>query len=147
MKQFIKKIPGQICSTYATMVSVFFIISFCMGVETIPLMRLGQLALVAVLGSILMELYFGTSVIKQMADITRCTLFIISFAAITFVCAVYFQWITKLDSMKTYVSFIGVFAICWVVAIFIGELEHYFRGKKYTQKLKEYQKRGNKDEK
>ena len=142
MKQFIKKIPGQICSTYATMVSVFFIISFCMGVETIPLIRLGQLALVAVL-----ELYFGTCVIKQMADITRCTLFIISFAAITFVCAVYFQWITKLDSMKTYVSFIGVFAICWVVAIFIGELEHYFRGKKYTQKLKEYQKRGNKDEK
>ena len=145
MKQFIKKLPGQICSTYATMVSVFFIISFCMGVETIPLMRLGQLALVAVLGSILMELYFGTCVIKQMADITRCTLFVISFAAITFVCAVYFQWIVHLDSMRTYASFIGIFAIGWAVAIFIGELEHYFRGMKYTQKLREYQKRGDKD--
>ena len=145
MKQFIKNIPGQICSTYATMVSVFFVISFCRGVETIPLMRLGQLAMVAVLGGILMELYFGTCVIKKMADITRCTLFIISFAAITFVCAVYFQWITKLDSMGTYLSFIGIFAICWVVAIILGELEHYFRGKKYTQKLKEYQKRGERD--
>ena len=145
MKQFIKNLPGQICSTYATMVVVFFVISFCMGVETIPLIRLGQLAMVAVLGSILMELYFGTCVIKRMADITRCTLFIISFAAITFVCAVYFQWITKLDRMGTYLSFIGIFAICWVVAIFMGELEHYFRGKKYTQKLKEYQKRSDRD--
>lgn len=145
MKQFMKKIPGQICSTYATMVSVFFVISFCRGVETIPLMILGQLAMVAVLGSVLMELYFGTCVIKKMADITRCTLFIISLAAITFVCAVYFQWITELNSMRTYFSFIGVFAICWVVAIILGELEHYFRGKKYTQKLKEYQKRGDRD--
>ena len=145
MKQFMKNIPVQICSTYSTMVTVFFIISFCMGVETIPLIRLGQLALVAVLGSILMELYFGTGVIKNMADITRSTLFVISLAAVTFVCAVHFQWITKLDSMRTYLSFIGAFAICWVVAIILGELEHYFRGKKYTQKLKEYQKRGDRD--
>lgn len=147
MKQFIKNIPGQIGSTYATMVSVFFVISFCMGVETIPLMRLGQLAMVAVLGGILMELFFGNCVIKAMADITRCTLFIIAFAGITFVCAVYFQWITELDSMGTYLSFIGIFAICWAVAIFMGELEHHFRGKKYTKKLQEYQKRGDKDAK
>ena len=147
MKQFIKNIPGQICSTYATMVAVFFVISFCRGVETIPLMMLGQLAMVAVFGGVLIELFFGPCVIKAMADITRCTLFIISFAAITFACAVYFQWISELDSMGTYISFIGIFAICWAVAIFMGELEHYFRGKKYTQKLQEYQKRGDKDAK
>ena len=127
------------------MVAVFFVISFCRGVETIPLMMLGQLAMVAVFGGVLIELFFGHCVIKAMADITRCTLFIISLAAITFVCAVYFQWITELDSMRTYLSFIGVFVICWVVAIVIGELEHYFRGKKYTQKLKEYQQRGERD--
>lgn len=145
MKQFLKNTSVQVTNTYAIMVLVFFFISFCMGVETIPLMRLAQLAMVAVLGGILMELYFGNCVIKRMADITRCTLFMISFAAITFVCAVYFQWIVHLDSMRTYASFIGIFAVCWVVAVMIGEVEHYFRGKQYTQKLKEYQKRGDKD--
>lgn len=145
MKQFINNASRQIVSTYATMISVFFIVSFCRGVETIPLMRLGQLAMVAVLGGILMEIFFGKCVIKTMADIMRCTLFIITFAGITFVCAVYFQWIVHLDSMRTYASFIGIFAIGWAVAIFIGELEHYFRGKKYTQKLQEYQKRGDQD--
>ena len=50
-----------------------------------------------------------------------------------------------LKASVTFVSFIGVFAICWVVAIFIGELEHFFRGKRYTQKLKEYQRKGDKD--
>ena len=145
MKQFLKNTAVHITNTYAIMVLVFFFISFCMGVATIPLMRLAQLAMVAVWGGILMELYFGNCVIKKMAELTRCTLFVISFAAITFVCAVYFQWIVHLDSMRTYASFIGIFAACWVVAVIIGEVEHYFRGKKYTQKLKEYQKRGDKD--
>lgn len=145
MKQFIKNASVQITNTYAIMILVFFLVSFCKGVENIPLMRLAQLAMVAVLGGILMELYFGNYVIKQMADITRCTLFTISFAAITFVCAVCFQWVTHLDSMGTYASFIGIFAVCWIVAVIMGEVEHYFRGRKYTQKLKEYQKRSEKD--
>lgn len=145
MKQFIKNISVQIANTYAIMVLVFFFVSYCIGVETIPIVRLGQLAVVAVLGGILMELYFGNCVIKQMADITRCTLFIISFAVITFIFAAYFRWIIHLDSMKTYASFIGIFAICWIVAVIMGEVEHYFRGRKYTQRLKEYQKRGDKD--
>ena len=73
-------------------------------------------------------------------------LFIIPFAMVTFLCAVIFQWITELSLISTYVKFMGIFLGCWLASIVLMEVEHIIRGKKYTEKLREYQNGGNGNE-
>lgn len=139
MKKFIKNIPGQIAGTYAIMVVCFTAISFSKGIETIPTTRLWELLVLAIIGGIWMEFAFGTCIIRKMSEVKRIYLFIIPFAAITFICAVVFQWIKELKVVGTYIKFIGIFFICWFISILIFEIEHTIRGRKYTEKLKEYQ--------
>lgn len=142
MKKFIKNIPGQIASTFAIMVVCFTVISFSKGIETIPTTRLAELLVLAIIGGIWMEIAFGTCIIRKMSEVKRICLFIVPFAVITFICAVVFQWITELKVVGTYIRFIGIFFICWLISILIFEIEHTIRGRKYTEKLKEYQNGG-----
>lgn len=146
MKQFLKNIPGQIVETFAIMTMCFAVISLFKGVETIPIGRLVELFLLSVIGGIWMEVAFGTCVIKDMSDTKRICLFIVPFAMVTFLGAVVFQWITDLSVISTYVKFIGIFLVCWLISIVVMELEHIIRGKKYTEKLREYQNGGNSNE-
>lgn len=142
MKRFVKNIPGQIAGTFAIMVVCFTMISFLKGIETIPTARLIELLVLAIIGGIWMEFAFGTCIIKKMSDVKRVCLFIVPFAIVTFICAVIFQWITELNVVSTYVKFIGIFLVCWLVSVLIFEIEHTIRGKKYTEKLREYQNGG-----
>lgn len=142
MKRFVKNIPGQIGSTFAIMVVCFTMISFSKGIETIPTTRLVELLVLAIIGGIWMEFAFGTCIIKRMSDVKRICLFIVPFAIVTFICAVVFQWITELDLVGTYIRFIGIFFVCWLISILIFEIEHTIRGKKYTKRLREYQNGG-----
>ena len=142
MKRFIKNIPGQITSTFAIMVVCFTVISFSKGIETIPTTRLAELLILAIIGGIWMEFAFGTCIIKKMSDVKRICLFIVPFAIVTFICAVIFQWITELNVVGTYIKFIVIFFVCWLISIFIFEIEHTIRGKKYTERLREYQNGG-----
>lgn len=146
MKQFLKNIPGQIAGTFAIMMFCFTVVSLYKGVETIPVTLLLELIFLSAIGGSWMEFAFGTCVIKSMPDAKRICLFIVPFALITFLCAVIFQWITELDVISTYVKFIGIFLVCWLLSIGIMELEHIIRGKKYTEKLREYQNGGNNNE-
>ena len=146
MKQVLKNIPGQIAETFAIMMVCFTVISLLKGVETIPIGRLVELFFLSVIGGIWMEVAFGTGVIKCMTDAKRICLFIVPFALMTFFCAVVFQWITDLNAISTYVKFIGIFLVCWLISIGIMELEHTIRGKKYTEKLREYQNGGSGNE-
>ena len=146
MKKFIKNIPGQITSTFAIMVVCFTAISFSKGIETIPTTRLAELLVLAIIGGIWMEFAFGTCIIRKMSEVKRICLFIVPFAVSTFICAVVFQWITELKVVGTYIKFIGIFFICWLISILIFEIEHTIRGRKYTEKLKEYQNGGKNNE-
>lgn len=146
MKKFAKNIPGQITDTFAIMMLCFTVISCSMGVETIPITRLVEFFILSTIGGIWMEFAFGTCIIRKMSDVKRVCIFIVPFAIITFICAVIFQWITELKMISTYIKFIGIFLVCWVISIIIFEIEHIIRGKKYTEKLREYQSRGNGDE-
>lgn len=142
MKNFIKNIPGQIAGTFTVMTICFTIISFALGVKTIPVTRLAELFLLSVPGGIWMEFSFGTCFIKKMADEKRACIFVVPFAAVTFICGVMFRWITELTRISTYIKFAGIFLVCLVISILLFEIEHRIRGKKYTEKLKEYQKGG-----
>jgi len=146
MKQFLKNIPGQIAGTFTIMMSCFTVVSFCKGVEAIPMTILPELMVLSAIGGIWMEFAFGTGVIKNMPDAKRICLFIIPFALITFLCAVVFRWITELDVIGTYVKFITIFLVCWLISVGIMELEHSIRGKRYTEKLRKYQNGGTEDE-
>ena len=143
MKKFIKNLPGQIACTFAIMVVSFTVIALSKGIETMPVSRLLELFLLSTIGGIWMEFAFGTCIIKQMADAKRVCIFIIPFAIITFICGIIFQWITKLEVISTYVKFAGIFIGCWILSIVLFEIEHRIRGKKYTEKLREYQNGGN----
>lgn len=142
MKSFIKNIPRQIMETFAIMMICFTIIACSRGIETIPITRLVELFFLSIIGGIWMEFSFGTCIIKKMTDAKRVCIFIVPFAIATFICAVIFQWITQLKLISTYIKFIGIFLVCWVVSIIIFEIEHRIRGKKYTEKLREYQRGG-----
>ncbi|MDE6904920.1 MAG: hypothetical protein K2P76_08325 [Lachnospiraceae bacterium] len=142
MKNFIKNIPAQIAGTYTIMSICFTIISFAVGAETIPVTRLAELFLLSVPGGIWMEFSFGTCFIKRMADAKRACIFVVPFAAVTFICGVLFRWITELTRISTYIKFAGIFLVCLGISILFFEVEHRIRGKKYTEKLKEYQKGG-----
>ena len=120
MKKFIKNIPGQIASTFAIMVVCFTAISFSKGIETIPTTRLAELLVLAIIGGIWMEFAFG--IIKKLSDVKRICLFIVPFALVTFLCAVIFQWITELNVVGTYIKFIGIFFVCWLISIIIFEI-------------------------
>lgn len=146
MKEFVKNVPAQIASTFAIMVVCFTMISFAKGIATIPTTRLLELLVLAIIGGIWMEFAFGTCIIRKMSEAKRICLFIVPFALITFICAVVFQWITELNVVGTYIKFIGIFFICWLISILIFEIEHTIRGKKYTEKLREYQKGGKNNE-
>lgn len=142
MKKFIKRIPEQIAATFSIIMIVFTTISYLKGVDTIALHRLIELFMLSVIGGIWMEFAFGKHVIKKMTDIKRALIFIVPFAVTTFLFAVLFQWITKLNLISTYVKFIGIFIICWIISIVLFEIEHTIKGKQYTQKLREYQNGG-----
>ena len=139
MREFWKKIPAQIANTYTIMLMCFTIISLISGVEMMPVKRLAELFVLAVIGGFWMEIAFGECVFQKMSDMKRVCIFIIPFAVITFILAVIFQWITRLDMIETYVLFIGIFLVCWGISVVLFEIEHRIRGKEYTQKLKEYQ--------
>ncbi len=142
MKNFMKNIPGQIAGIFTVMTICFTIISFALDVKTIPVTRLAELFLLSVPGGIWMEFSFGTCFIKKMADAKRACIFVVPFAAVTFICGVIFRWITELTRIGTYIKFVGIFLVCLGISILLFELEHRIRGKKYTEKLKEYQKGG-----
>lgn len=146
MKNFIKNVPSQIVATFTIMILVLTAISISLGVETIPVTRLVEFFLLAIPGGILMEFAFGTCIIKRMADVKRSIIFIVPFAIITFLCAVVFHWITELHTISTYVKFAGIFLGCWLLSLILFEIEHRIRGKKYTEKLREYQNEGNQRE-
>lgn len=142
MKHFMKNIPGQIAVTYTIMMVCFTIISWLKGIDTIPTARLAELFLLSVAGGIWMEVSFGTYVIRKMADAKRVCIFTVPFAIVTFLFAVIFQWITEWKEISTYLKFAGIFLVCGVISIALFEIEHIIRGKKYTEKLREYQKGG-----
>ena len=146
MKNFIKNIPGQIADTFAIMMICFTIIARARGIETIPITRLAELFFLSVIGGFWMEFAFGTCIIRKMTDAKRVCIFIVPFSIVTFICAAIFQWITELKLINTYIKFIGIFFVCWVISIILFEIEHIVRGKKYTEKLKEYQNGGKSDE-
>lgn len=146
MIKFIKKIPEQIASIFSIMMIVFTTISYFKGVETIATNRLIELFMLSIIGGIWMEFSFDTCIIKKMTDTKRGLIFIVPFAVVTFFFAVLFQWITKLKLISTYIKFIGIFFVCWIISMILLELEHSIRGKQYTQKLREYQNGGQSNE-
>ena len=96
------------------------------GISQVPLNRLMELFLVAVIGGILMEAAFGKCLIRRLSDGKRICLFLVPFAGITFVCAALFGWITEFDMLDTYVRFIGIFLVCGDISGTLSIQNFYF---------------------
>lgn len=141
MKRFCQNALSQIGSTYAIMMAVFTLISILNGVETVPVARLGQLCILSVIGGTLMEIAFGKTIFRKLADAKRVCLFIVPFCAVTLLFALGYGWITRTDTVSTYLRFFGIFLGCGVLSVILFDIEHRLRGRRYTEKLKAYQQR------
>lgn len=138
MKNFLKKLPAQIASTYACIMFIFIAVRLLKGFDSVATVLLLQLALVAVIGGIWQEFCFGSCFIKQMADVKRLALFVIPFATVTLLLALLFDWMGL--NAGALLRFCAIFVACSLLSLILFEIEHRIQGKKYTAKLKEYQK-------
>ncbi len=140
MITFIKNVPMQFARTYTVMLVCFTAIGCAKGVELVPVARLLELALLAVVGGFLMEVAFGRCIFKRTAYSKRVCVFIIPFAAATYAFAAGFQWVPGM-ALGDYLKLAGLFVVCGLLSVSLFEIEHWVRGRKYTGKLRDYQNR------
>lgn len=142
MKEFFAKLPQSIMLIFGIVMIVFTSIAFINGFEAVSVYRIFQLLGIAVIAGALMLIMFSNIFIKNMNQILRAVVYIISLMLTTLVFALAFSWFPT-GSIKSWAIFITIFLLCFagcfVIFLVINFIEKLIRGKKYTEKLKEYQ--------
>lgn len=142
MKEFFAKLPQSIMHTFGIVMIVFTSIAFINGFEAVSVYRIFQLLGIAVIAGALMLAMFSNIFIKNMNQILRAVIYIVSLMLTTLVFALAFSWFPT-GSIKSWAIFITIFLLCFagcfVIFLVINFIEKLIRGKKYTEKLKEYQ--------
>lgn len=145
MKTYIKNVPWQFARTYTVMLVCFTAIGCAKGMEMVPMARLAELLLLAVVGGFLMEAAFGKCIFKKMTYTKRMCVFVIPFATATCACASVFGWSDGMEHIGDYIRLGALFAACGILSVVLCEIEHWIRGREYTWKLKAYQNREEKN--
>ncbi|MBQ8796250.1 MAG: hypothetical protein IJZ54_07485 [Clostridia bacterium] len=148
MKEFFAKLPQSIMLIFGIMMIVFTSVAFINGFETVSVYRIFQLLGIAVIAGALMLVAFSDIFIKKMNQILRAVIFMIPLMITTLVFALAFSWFST-GNIKSWAIFITIFLVCFagcfVIFLIINFIEKLIRGKKYTEKLKEYQNKKNTD--
>lgn len=142
IKEFFAKLPQSIMLIFGIVMIVFTSIAFINGFEAVSVYRIFQLLGIAVIAGALMLAMFSNIFIKNMNQILRAVIYIVSLMLTTLVFALAFSWFPT-GSIKSWAIFITIFLLCFagcfVIFLVINFIEKLIRGKKYTEKLKEYQ--------
>ncbi|MBQ7385917.1 MAG: hypothetical protein IJW04_05350 [Ruminococcus sp.] len=143
MKEFFAKIPQSIMLVFGIMITVFSVTKYISGFRSdISIYMIFQLLGIAVVAGALMLVAFSDIFIKKMNRILRCIIFMIPLMITTLVFALAFSWFPT-GSIKSWAIFLTIFLVCFagcfVIFLIINFIEKLIRGKKYTEKLKEYQ--------
>lgn len=148
MKKFFTRLPREVLLIFGVMIIVFTTVAFINGFEAVSVYRIFQLLGVAVIAGALMLIAFSDIFIKRMHQILRAVIFIIPLMLTTLIAALAFSWFPA-GNLKAwaifFTIFLGCFAGCFVIFLIIHFIESTVRGKKYTEKLKEYQNKNNDD--
>lgn len=137
IKQFFKMLPIETAKIFTIIMTVHITISLVLGVEVISVNRNLQLLAISVLGGALMLTAFSDIFVKKISFIWRLVIFIVPFFIITMIFAIVFSWI-DFDFYR-WLIFIGIFLVCFSLSLIIYFVECKIKGKKYTEKLIEYQ--------
>lgn len=142
MKEFFAKLPQSIMLIFGIVIVVFTTVAFANGFEALSVYRVYQLLGIAVIAGALMLVAFSDIFIKKMNQILRAVIFMIPLMITTLVFALAFSWFPA-GSIKSWAIFLTIFLVCFagcfVIFLIINFIEKLIRGKKYTEKLKEYQ--------
>ncbi len=142
MKEFFAKLPQSIMLIFGIVIVVFTTVAFANGFEALSVYRVYQLLGIAVIAGALMLVAFSDIFIKKMNQILRAVIFIIPLMITTLVFALAFSWFPA-GNIKSWAIFLTIFLVCFagcfVIFLIINFIEKLIRGKKYTEKLKEYQ--------
>lgn len=142
MKEFFAKLPQSIMLIFGIVIVVFTTVAFANGFEALSVYRVYQLLGIAVIAGALMLVAFSDIFIKKMNQVLRAVIFMIPLMITTLVFALAFSWFPT-GSLKSWAIFLTIFLVCFagcfVIFLIINFIEKLIRGKKYTEKLKEYQ--------
>lgn len=142
MKEFFAKLPQSIMLIFGIMIVVFTTVAFANGFEALSVYRVYQLLGIAVVAGALMLVAFSDIFIKKMNQVLRAVIFMIPLMITTLVFALAFSWFPA-GNNKSWAIFLTIFLVCFagcfVIFLIINFIEKLIRGKKYTEKLKEYQ--------
>ena len=142
MKEFFAKLPQSIMLIFGIMIVVFTTVAFVNGFEALSVYRVYQLLGIAVVAGALMLVAFSDIFIKKINQILRAVIFMIPLMITTLVFALAFSWFPA-GNIKSWAIFLTIFLVCFagclVIFLIINFIEKLIRGKKYTEKLKEYQ--------
>ena len=142
MKEFFAKLPQSIMLIFGIVIVVFTTVAFANGFEALSVYRVYQLLGIAVVAGALMLVAFSDIFIKKMNQVLRAVIFMIPLMITTLVFALAFSWFPT-GNIKSWAIFLTIFLVCFagcfVVFLIINFIEKLIRGKKYTEKLKEYQ--------
>ncbi len=142
MKEFFAKLPQSIMLIFGINIVVFTTVAYANGFEALSVYRVYQLLGIAVVAGALMLVAFSDIFIKKMNQILRAVIFMIPLMITTLIFALAFSWFPA-GSIKSWAIFLTIFLVCFtgcfVIFLIINFIEKLIRGKKYTEKLKEYQ--------
>lgn len=143
MKEFFAKLPQSIMLVFGIMITVFSVTKYISGFRSdISIYMIFQLLGIAVIAGALMLVAFSDIFIKKMNQILRAVIFMIPLMITTLVFALAFSWFPA-GNIKSWAIFLTIFLVCFagcfVIFLIINFIEKLIRGKKYTEKLKEYQ--------
>ncbi|MDO4420079.1 MAG: hypothetical protein Q4B92_06925 [Ruminococcus sp.] len=142
MKEFFAKLPQSIMLIFGIVIVVFTTVALANGFEALSVYRVYQLLGIAVIAGALMLVAFSDIFIKKMNQILRAVIFMIPLMITTLVFALAFSWFPA-GNIKSWAFFLTIFLVCFagcfVIFLIINFIEKLIRGKKYTEKLKEYQ--------
>ena len=142
MKEFFAKLPKTIMFVFGVMITVFSTMALVNGFEALSVYRIFQLLGIAVIAGALMLIAFSDIFIKKLNPVLRAIMFMIPLMLTTLGFALAFSWFPA-GNIKSWAIFLTIllacFAGCFVIFLVINFIEKLIRGKKYTEKLKEYQ--------
>lgn len=140
MKKSIKiigQIPKYTAYSFSMCMVVFLTIALIAQVREITVSRIIQLLAVCIIGAVLQMISFTDIIIKKMLYIKRLALFMFPFLAVITAFAVKYSWF-PLESILSWIIFIGIFTLCFIISAILFEIHFKITGDKYTGFLNEY---------
>lgn len=128
------------CMMFTGCVCVYGAIALVYGEEELSIWVIFQLLILSALGTLIQGIAFVPDwIIKKAKYTTRMIIFVIPFLVLLTAFALIFRWFPA-DNMISWLIFIGIFLVIFVVMTLSFELAFRVTGKRYDGLLGQYKK-------